>query len=210
MKARTPQQKGKSTKAQQAKKDQSKKTTASSKAGKKGFDLEAATKEVERLRDEIITHQEKSLPLYIELGQWLTAVKDNLKHGEWLPWLARVHIGKRSAQYHMAVFREPSRLENANWRLKDVRTTDRKSATVAHNTGAGGTGKGGGGPNPPNPGKPNTPWTERMASKVNEIVMLAKEQKPTALSKAEKDALRGNLKTLQELVKEMLHELNAA
>jgi DUF3102 family protein len=54
---------------------------------------------------------QSALEYAIEAGEILTEVKDKLKHGEWLPWLADyTSISERTAQRYIQVYRNAPRV----------------------------------------------------------------------------------------------------
>ena len=71
--------------------------------------------EIKRLHGEAKQLAEASVARAIEAGEYLIEAKQQLKHGEWLPWLSE-HCGMspRSAQLYMHVAKNKTEIQKRN------------------------------------------------------------------------------------------------
>src|SRR5262249_10082474 len=53
----------------------------------------------------------KAVAHALQAGAYLTEAKEQLKHGQWLPWLKRREISGRTAQLYMQLHRHRDRIE---------------------------------------------------------------------------------------------------
>ena len=92
------------------------------------FQADAA--KITQLHKSILHHARASLKEAIEVGRILMKVKNNLEHGEWLPWLkANVPFSERTTQRYISVY-------DRRAELKSVTMTDLTDAyTLIAGTG---------------------------------------------------------------------------
>jgi hypothetical protein len=73
--------------------------------------LETLAAEIKREHAAVTEFTKKGIERAIRAGELLTAAKKQLKHGEWLPWLAEhVQIPSRTAQHYMRLARHKTGL----------------------------------------------------------------------------------------------------
>jgi len=74
------------------------------------FSAEAA--EIRKLHTELLGHVRITIKQAIRIGELLTAVKEGLEHGRWLPWLkANVEFHERTARRYIRVFENREQLK---------------------------------------------------------------------------------------------------
>jgi hypothetical protein len=74
----------------------------------------ASMKEIKKLHGAIIHAAKTSLDSAIRIGGLLTAIKDKLEHGQWIPWIEKnLPFSERAAQNYLRCFHEKDRLKNA-------------------------------------------------------------------------------------------------
>src|SRR5262245_37253661 len=72
-----------------------------------------AAKKIRHLHESVVQRARDALKEAIEIGGILTKVKQELEHGEWLPWLtANVPFDERTAQRYMSCHANRARLKN--------------------------------------------------------------------------------------------------
>ncbi len=102
----------------------------------------SALEEITRLHQEILSAARTSLEKAIRVGELLSTIKGNLKHGEWLPWLAaNVPFTDRTARNYLRVFQNRDRLKSES--VSDLADAYRLLAPPA--------------PSAPEPGERTTP-----------------------------------------------------
>jgi Protein of unknown function (DUF3102) len=73
-----------------------------------------SVKEIKKLHGAIIHAAKTSLDSAIRIGGLLTAIKDKLEHGQWIPWIEKnLPFSERAAQNYLRCFHEKDRLKNA-------------------------------------------------------------------------------------------------
>jgi hypothetical protein len=78
--------------------------------------------EIRTLHNEIIASARTTLDKAIRIGELLTAQKDSLKHGEWLPWVKQnLPFSEDTAGRYMGVYRKRDRIpQRAEFQLTDA------------------------------------------------------------------------------------------
>jgi len=74
-----------------------------------------AAREINRLHSEIMSAAKTSLEKAIQIGELLTAKKQSMKHGEWLPWIKeRLSFSARTVQNYLRCWERRADLKNAS------------------------------------------------------------------------------------------------
>ena len=73
----------------------------------------ATVREIKRLYRDLTTLYNMSLAKAIEIGKLLQQQKDDLGHGQWLPWVDKLPFSRRSATNYISLYKHRAELKRA-------------------------------------------------------------------------------------------------
>lgn len=89
-----------------------------------GIEIAALYADAEQAETTMLNAGKAALSLYLELGEKLLAAKEQVSHGEWLPWLKMRKVQERKAQRAIALFKGRPTLEALSVTLSDLTLTE--------------------------------------------------------------------------------------